>query len=242
MARRNYWVTFLTIEFANERYSGHSRQLVNSTDTVVPMLKRFAPLVPLALTVLLAACAGHSPQPQIDDATAEPVARPLSQQVEPADDEITALIDDKPYEMPQLADSLLDLGRSLIGTRYRYGGTSVQSGFDCSGFVGYLFREEVGLELPRSTRELINLDAPKVARADLEPGDLILFNDRGRGRVSHAGIYLGDDQFIHSSSSRSGGVRIDSLDDSYWNRSYLQAKRVLALAPVEEQMAAKRHN
>lgn len=206
------------------------------------MLKRFAPLVPLALTVFLAACAGHSPQPQISEAKVEPVARPLSDQATPADDEINALIDDKPYEMPQLADSLLDLGRSLIGTRYRYGGTSVQSGFDCSGFVGYLFREEVGLELPRSTRELINLDAPKVARADLEPGDLILFNDRGRGRVSHAGIYLGDDQFIHSSSSRSGGVRIDSLDDSYWNRSYLQAKRVLALAPVEEQVAAKRHN
>ena len=207
------------------------------------MLKRFAPLVPLALTVFLAACAGHTPQPQISDASGEPVARPLSQQVEPADDEINALIDDKPYEMPQLADSLLDLGRSLIGTRYRYGGTSVQSGFDCSGFVGYLFREEVGLELPRSTRELINLDAPKVARSDLEPGDLILFNDRGRGRVSHAGIYLGDDQFIHSSSSRSGGVRIDSLDDSYWKRSYLQAKRVLALAPAEDQVAAnKRHN
>ena len=81
----------------------------------------------------------------------------------------------------------------------------------------------------------------KVARADLEPGDLILFNDRGRGRVSHAGIYLGDDQFIHSSSSRSGGVRIDSLDDSYWNRSYLQAKRVLALAQVDDEQAAKRH-
>lgn len=202
------------------------------------MLKRFAPLVPIALTAFLAACAGHAPQPQVT----EPAVKPVAQQVKPAEDEITALIDDKPYEMPQLADSLLELGRSLIGTRYRYGGTSVQSGFDCSGFVGYVFREEIGLELPRSTRELINLDAPKVARSDLEPGDLILFNDRGRGRVSHAGIYLGDDQFIHSSSSRSGGVRIDSLDDSYWNRSYLQAKRVLALAPVEESQAqAKRH-
>ena len=222
--------------------------LLNSLDTVVPMLKRFAPLVPIALTVFLAACAGHAPQTQpqpqqpISDAAVEPVTRLMIEQDEPADDEVNALIDDQPYEMPQLADSLLDLGRSLIGTRYRYGGSSVQSGFDCSGFVGYLFREEVGLELPRSTRELINLDAPKVARADLEPGDLILFNDRGRGRVSHAGIYLGDDQFIHSSSSRSGGVRIDSLDNSYWNRSYLQAKRVLALAPVEDQVAAKRHN
>ena len=201
------------------------------------MLKRFAPLVPLALTAFLAACAGHAPQPQID----EPAVKPVAQHIEPGEDEIRALIDDKPYEMPQLADSLLDLGRSLIGTRYRYGGSSVQSGFDCSGFVGYLFREEIGLELPRSTRELIKLDAPKVARADLEPGDLILFNDRGRGRVSHAGIYLGDDQFIHSSSSRSGGVRIDSLDDSYWNRSYLQAKRVLALAPVDDQQVAQRH-
>lgn len=243
MVRQNNRVTFSTIEFANQPYSGHSRTLVNSTDTVVPMLKRFAPLVPLALTVFLAACAGHSPQPQISDAKVEPTVRPQAHQAEPADDEISALLDDKPYEMPQLADSLLDLGRSLIGTRYRYGGTSVQSGFDCSGFIGYLFRKEVGLELPRSTRELINLDAPKVARADLEPGDLILFNDRGRGRVSHAGIYLGDDQFIHSSSSRSGGVRIDSLDDSYWNRSYLQAKRVLALAQVEEQAPTdKRHN
>jgi cell wall-associated NlpC family hydrolase len=201
------------------------------------MPKRFAPLVPFALIAFLAACAGHAPQPQLD----EPTVKPVAQQVEPAEDEMAALIDDQPYEMPQLADSLLDLGRSLVGTRYRYGGNSVQSGFDCSGFVGYLFRKEVGLELPRSTRELINLDAPKVARADLEPGDLILFNDRGRGRVSHAGIYLGDDQFIHSSSSRSGGVRIDSLDDSYWNRSYLQAKRVLALAQVDDEQAAKRH-
>lgn len=211
---------------------------MNSLDTVVPMLKRFAPLVPVALTLFLAACAGHAPQPQSGETSVRPAAPVQAQQSEPAEDDVAALVDDKPYEMPQLADSLLDLGRSLIGTRYRYGGTSVQSGFDCSGFVGYLFREEVGLELPRSTRELIKLDAPKVARADLEPGDLILFNNRGRGRVSHAGIYLGDDQFIHSSSSRSGGVRIDSLDDSYWKRSYMEAKRVLALASTEDEQAS----
>ncbi|VXC40602.1 Peptidase P60 [Pseudomonas sp. 8Z] len=202
------------------------------------MLKRFAPLVPLALTVFLVACAGHAPQPQTDESVAVQStfpSRPVTHlDAAGSDEEAAATLNGKPYEMPQLADSLLDLGRSLIGTRYRYGGTSVQSGFDCSGFVGYLFREELGLQLPRSTRELIKLDAPKVARADLEPGDLILFNDRGRGRVSHAGIYIGDDQFIHSSSRRSGGVRIDSLDDSYWKRSYLEAKRVLALAPQED--------
>jgi len=106
----------------------------------------------------------------------------------------------------------------------------VKSGFDCSGFVGFLFRKEAGLELPRSTRELINLDAPVVKRNELEPGDVVFFNNRGRGRVSHAGIYIGDDQFIHASSSRSGGVRVDSLDDHYWRASYMEAKRVLALA------------
>ena len=62
----------------------------------------------------------------------------------------------------------------------------------------------------------------------IKPGDIVFFNNRGRGRVSHAGIYIGDDQFIHSSSHRSGGVRVDSLDDRYWNASYMEAKRVLA--------------
>lgn len=92
---------------------------------------------------------------------------------------------------------------SLIGTRYRFGGTS-EAGFDCSGFIGYLFKEEAGMQLPRSTREMINVKAPLVARNNLKPGDLLFFSTNGRGRVSHAGIYLGDDQFIHSSSRRSG--------------------------------------
>jgi lipoprotein Spr len=136
------------------------------------------------------------------------------------------------YTLPNLADSLLEKGRSLIGTRYRFGGSSVRSGFDCSGFIGYLFREELGMSLPRSTREMINIDAPLIARQELEPGDVLFFSTAGRGRVSHAGIYIGDDQFIHSSSRRSGGVRIDSLDDSYWRRTFIEAKRVLALAPL----------
>ncbi|VXC45313.1 Peptidase P60 [Pseudomonas sp. 8AS] len=191
------------------------------------MLKRFAPLVPLALISLLAACAGQVPQQPIEQLAVEPEA------VEYISDEqmMADITDDKPYALPQLADSILSQGLSLVGTKYRFGGTSVKTGFDCSGFIGFLFREEAGMKLPRSTREMINLDAPLVAREELEPGDIIFFNNRGRGRVSHAGIYLGDDQFIHSSSSRSGGVRIDSLDDSYWNRSYMEAKRALALAP-----------
>lgn len=74
----------------------------------------------------------------------------------------------KPYELPALADSILERGMSLIGTRYRFGGTS-EAGFDCSGFIGYLFREEAGMQLPRSTREMINVKAPLVARNKLKP-------------------------------------------------------------------------
>lgn len=189
------------------------------------MLIRFTMLVPLALTFLLSACAGHLPP-------AEPLPAKVAEQPAAPEQDATAealaeLTDDQPYELPQLTDEMLAYGLTLVGTRYRPGGTSVQSGFDCSGFVSFLYKEELGIELPRSTREMITLDAPKVARSELEPGDIIFFNNRGRGRVSHAGIYLGDNQFIHSSSSRSGGVRVDSLGDRYWNSSYMLAKRVL---------------
>jgi len=201
------------------------------------MRQRFAPLVPFALIALLTACAGQqiqpdsNPQPQpqrsyhFDQAAAELDSN------EPSEQQLRELTDERSYELPPLADSILERGFTLVGTPYRYGGSSVKTGFDCSGFVGFLFRKEAGLELPRSTRELINLDAPLVKRSELEPGDILFFNNRGRGRVSHAGIYIGDDQFIHASSSRSGGVRVDSLDDRYWRASYMEAKRVLALAP-----------
>ncbi|BAU75579.1 NLP/P60 family protein [Metapseudomonas furukawaii] len=148
---------------------------------------------------------------------------------EPSALDLANLTDDEPYQMPSLADGLLERGFELVGTPYRFGGRSLKTGFDCSGFVGYLFKEEAGIQLPRSTREMINLDAPVIARSELQPGDIVFFNNRGRGRVSHAGIYIGDDQFIHSSSSRSGGVRVDSLHDRYWKASYMEAKRVLAM-------------
>ncbi len=141
------------------------------------------------------------------------------------------------YKLPDLSESLLDRGKTLLGTPYVWGGSSLKTGFDCSGFVGHVYSEELGIKLPRTTREMLSMDAPIIARSDLAPGDLILFNDQGRGRVSHVGIYMGDGQFIHTSSKRSGGVRVDKLSNSYWNASYLQAKRVLTedqIVPVIE--------
>ncbi|KIH82299.1 NLP/P60 family protein [Pseudomonas batumici] len=196
--------------------------------------------MPLALVTLLFGCAAHTPvsQQQVDNSVkTASVSGVKSSSV--LDDELATekelaeFADGKPYQLPVLADSILERGMSLIGTRYRFGGTNESSGFDCSGFIGYLFREEAGLDLPRSTREMINVKAPLVARNKLKPGDLLFFATNGRrGRVSHAGIYLGDDQFIHSSSRRSGGVRIDSLGDSYWSKTFIEAKRALAMAPT----------
>ncbi|AVO60545.1 C40 family peptidase [Pseudomonas chlororaphis] len=201
------------------------------------MLKRFAPLVPLALVTLLFGCATHSPvsqqeqQQQVQNSS-KARSSAIFQEELATEKELAEFADSKPYQLPVLADSILERGMSLIGTRYRFGGTS-EAGFDCSGFIGYLFREEAGMNLPRSTREMINVDAPLVARNKLQPGDLLFFATNGRrGRVSHAGIYLGDDQFIHSSSRRSGGVRVDSLGDSYWSKTFIEAKRALAMAPT----------
>ncbi len=211
------------------------------------MLKRFAPLVPFALIALLGACA-TAPQAPDTGTTAQPVRAAvgpaklkLSEQPEaPADEmQVGDFDDDHDYRLPQLADSILERGFDLVGTPYRYGGRSVKTGFDCSGFVGFVFRKETGIELPRSTREMIKLDAPKIRRDQLAPGDIVFFNDRGRGRVSHAGIYIGDDQFIHSASRRSGGVRVDSLDDAYWRSSFMEAKRILASAPADHQVIAR---
>ena len=204
------------------------------------MLNRFAPLVPLALVTLLFGCASHTQQvaeqhkSQVQN-HAKFVAAQSSTVYEEelaTEKELADFAGNKPYQLPVLADSILERGMSLIGTRYRFGGTS-EAGFDCSGFIGYLFREEAGMNLPRSTREMINVDAPLVSRNNLKPGDLLFFATNGRrGRVSHAGIYLGDDQFIHSSSRRSGGVRVDSLGDSYWSKTFIEAKRALAMAPT----------
>jgi len=193
------------------------------------MLKRFAPLVPITLALFLTACASTSQQhgdystPHASlsfELDAEAAAKAEESSVE------QQLLDGKPYELPALS-GLLVRGFALIGTPYRFGGTSTNTGFDCSGFISYLFREEAGIKLPRSTREMINIPAPKIARHDLQPGDLIFFATSGRGRVNHAGIYIGDGEFIHSSSSRSGGVRVDKLASRYWNSRYLMAKRVL---------------
>ncbi|WP_309244760.1 C40 family peptidase [Cohnella silvisoli] len=121
------------------------------------------------------------------------------------------------------ADSKLDQTvDKLIGIDYDYGGTTT-SGFDCSGFTGYVFKK-LGMSLPRSSRDMFSWDeGKKVAKEDLRAGDLVFFNTNGSG-VSHVGIYVGNNKFAHAASK---GVTITSLNESYYAKRYLGARRVM---------------
>jgi cell wall-associated NlpC family hydrolase len=114
--------------------------------------------------------------------------------------------------------------RQLIGIPYRHGGTTVANGFDCSGLLVYLFRTEAGMKLPRTTGQMIESGSQRVDRGELKPGDAVFFNRNGRGNVSHVGLYIGNNQFIHAPST-GGRIRQDSLDDRYWERSFTTARR-----------------
>lgn len=122
------------------------------------------------------------------------------------------------------AVALLDTAKDQLGVRYSWGGTS-RGGFDCSGFVQYVFKKH-GVNLPRTSIAQSGV-GQRVAREDLQEGDLVFFITRG-SRVSHVGIYIGGGKFIHASSG-GGRVRIDALSSSYYNRRYAGARRVAKL-------------
>lgn len=119
--------------------------------------------------------------------------------------------------------NLLQSAMALIGTPYRWGGTSPDSGFDCSGLVGYVFRNALGVELPRVSREMAKRGRLIDDRASLAEGDLVFFGKSGR--VDHVGIYVGSGQFVHA-PSRGKDVMISSLESGYWGNKFMSARRV----------------
>lgn len=118
---------------------------------------------------------------------------------------------------------ILDIARQNLGVPYSYGGTS-PAGFDCSGFVQYVFKQ-CGYQLPRTAAAQYQ-QGVAVSKSDLMIGDIVVFACNGGG-IDHSGIYAGDNRFIHSSSPRSGGVITTSMSESYYSRSYVGARRIV---------------
>ena len=130
-----------------------------------------------------------------------------------------------PLPPEALAAELVVRSLALVDTPYRYGGRT-PAGFDCSGFVGYVFAESAGVSLPRRSEEIWRI-GDRVARDELAVGDLVFFNTLGR-RFSHVGIYIGDGVFVHA-PARGGRVRAERLTDAYWEARYNGARRMPVL-------------
>ncbi|MBO9357663.1 NlpC/P60 family protein 2 [Bordetella petrii] len=137
-----------------------------------------------------------------------------------------------PLTVPSLSDMVVRAGLDTLGTPYVWGGEDPEGGFDCSGLTQFVYREIVGLELPRTARAQRRAGVA-VSKKHLQPGDLVFFTTRRRGGVSHVGIYIGQNQFVHA-PTRGSSVRIDSLDNHYWSRHYVAARRYLDTAPAAE--------
>jgi cell wall-associated NlpC family hydrolase len=117
---------------------------------------------------------------------------------------------------------LADFALKLRDIRYRRGGRAPSTGFDCSGFVHYVFAHALGIDLPDDSASQFRAGI-KVARDDMKTGDLVFFHTRGK-YVSHVGIYLGEGRFIHSPATGER-VRVNRLDEQYWSHRFVGAKR-----------------
>jgi len=110
---------------------------------------------------------------------------------------------------------------SLVGTPYRYGGNTPESGFDCSGLIGHVYRSRARIAAPRTVATLVNWGQPVPAES-ARTGDLVVFMQRGA--ATHAGIYVGENRFVHAPST-GGEVRLDSLRSTYWSRQSFSFRR-----------------
>jgi cell wall-associated NlpC family hydrolase len=128
------------------------------------------------------------------------------------------------------ASELVVNAMGFLGVPYRRGGTSGDTGFDCSGFVRAMYEQTVGLVLPRRANEQAAA-TQTIDKKDLQPGDLVFFNTMKQA-FSHVGIYVGEGKFIHSPKP-GAQVRVEDMGQSYWQQRFNGARRVLGMAPTE---------
>ena len=138
-------------------------------------------------------------------------------------DHVRSAIAEQAEHVVDNTSALVSTAMGFLGVRYRLGGNSAETGFDCSGFVRAIYQKTAGLVLPRQAKDQA-ASTEVIDKSDLKPGDLVFFNTMRRA-FSHVGVYLGDGKFIHS--PRTGQqVRVESLQTSYWQKRFNGARRV----------------
>lgn len=140
-------------------------------------------------------------------------------------DYVTTMTADQLPEESSLRTDLVAFAKQYLGTPYVYGGTSLGSGVDCSGFVYSVF-QNFDVNLGRSSRDQI-LDGYRIDKSELQPGDLVFFSYNGGASVGHSSIYIGDNKIIHAASGSAYSVIITDLSEDYYVANYYGAARVI---------------
>ncbi|HEX6589426.1 MAG TPA: C40 family peptidase [Longimicrobiales bacterium] len=160
-------------------------------------------------------------------------ATPAATAADPGIDPVASQDSGTAVETVFVGERMVDVAVSLVGTRYRWGGVSPSQGFDCSGFVRYVYAQQ-GIDLPRVSRAQARAGRRRPARLDeLQPGDLLFFAQRGAG-VDHVAIYAGDGRIVHA-SRRGYGVRYDDLSGAsgrWYAERLVAVRRILEDAPA----------
>ncbi|PKO52886.1 MAG: glycoside hydrolase [Betaproteobacteria bacterium HGW-Betaproteobacteria-20] len=139
------------------------------------------------------------------------------------DTQASVTTDGNPENWSERTSEVLVNALNLTGVKYKYGGNSPEIGFDCSGFVRYVFSQATSLTLPHSTLAISQL-GKTIPKNEIQPGDLVFFKTI-KNAISHVGIYMGNNRFIHSPSA-GGQVRVESMTEGYWARHFSGAQRL----------------
>ncbi len=131
------------------------------------------------------------------------------------------------------AEKIVALAQTQTGTPYRYGGMD-DSGFDCSGFVCWVYENATGRKLPHSARLQSEYVEPREL-SELQKGDLLFFDTSGKGEINHCGIYLGEGKFIHASSGKANGVTISDMTKGFYKEAFRWGGTVKGIGCSEEE-------
>jgi cell wall-associated NlpC family hydrolase len=188
---------------------------------------------------LLAACAGAQAMPGApaeEDASrifmADPRLLTKLEQVSTKLEQVGTKLEQVGSTVTDRASDLVVTAMGFLGVPYKRGGTTAESGFDCSGFVRAIYQKTIGLVLPRLAKEQAAA-TEKIDKKDLQPGDLVFFNTMKRA-FSHVGIYVGEGKFIHSPKP-GAQVRVEDMGQNYWQRRFDGARRVLTQVQADPQ-------